>query len=304
CRLFKKINLKNCFTMNSEPQQTSTPNAPNTGLRNLGNTCYMNSVLQALFMATSVLLYFQSGTSYDITVSRHLIRSQHISTLDAFNSLITFIVYGFLAFSPIFVLICISISSFSLHDEERMTFLHCQRPSNVQDSKEQKTLIEKMFRGQMETSITCKTCLNISQNNDIFADLCLRRAPSLMERNQAGISITDLLNRSLAPETLEGDNRYACSICGSRQNAEKTMRIVEEPEYLTLTLMRFSYDRTLGAIRKLLDPVFIPATLLLPVETSSSLAGDVQPETRPSQQSYVQNATSYVLIYEKLSCEE
>lgn len=83
------------------------------------------------------------------------------------------------------------------------------------------------------------------------------------------MSVTDLLNYFLAPEILSGDNKYYCEKCASLQNAEKTMQIVEEPEYLILTLLRFSYDPKCHIRRKILDNVSLPLVLELPVKRAA-----------------------------------
>lgn len=82
-------------------------------------------------------------------------------------------------------------------------------------------------------------------------------------------SVTDLLNYFLAPEVLTGENQYYCESCASLQNAEKTIQITEEPEYLILTLLRFSYDQKYHVRRKILDNVSLPLVLELPVKRTS-----------------------------------
>ncbi|XP_019389950.1 PREDICTED: ubiquitin carboxyl-terminal hydrolase 38 isoform X1 [Crocodylus porosus] len=88
--------------------------------------------------------------------------------------------------------------------------------------------------------------------------------------NESTPSVTDLLNYFLAPEILNGENKYYCETCASLQNAEKTMQIVEEPEYLILTLLRFSYDPKCHIRRKILDSVSLPLVLELPVKRTAS----------------------------------
>ncbi|KFP39505.1 Ubiquitin carboxyl-terminal hydrolase 38, partial [Chlamydotis macqueenii] len=90
----------------------------------------------------------------------------------------------------------------------------------------------------------------------------------LIDKNT--LSVTDLLNYFLAPEILSGDNKYHCEKCASLQNAEKTMQIIEEPEYLILTLLRFSYDPKCHIRRKILDNVSLPLVLELPVKKATS----------------------------------
>nr|XP_009687578.1 PREDICTED: ubiquitin carboxyl-terminal hydrolase 38 [Struthio camelus australis] len=117
------------------------------------------------------------------------------------------------------------------------------------------------FSTEPNSENTTNSELNkVQDNRDISQRLVGKNTPS----------VTDLLNYFLAPEILSGDNKYYCEKCASLQNAEKTMQIIEEPEYLILTLLRFSYDPKCHIRRKILDNVSLPLVLELPVKRATS----------------------------------
>lgn len=62
-------------------------------------------------------------------------------------------------------------------------------------------------------------------------------------------------------ERLEGDNQYACGPCGARRDATRRIRLRQLPPILNLQLLRFVYDRTTWAKRKLKNTVLIPEVL-------------------------------------------
>lgn len=86
------------------------------------------------------------------------------------------------------------------------------------------------------------------------------------------LSVPDLVNYFLAPEILDEDNAYFCEKCSSLQRAERTMKVVSAPEYLILTLLRFSYDAKFHVRRKILDNVTIPTLMRLPVHVTPGKA--------------------------------
>ncbi|KAM4603530.1 ubiquitin carboxyl-terminal hydrolase 38 [Polymixia lowei] len=88
--------------------------------------------------------------------------------------------------------------------------------------------------------------------------------------NGPTLSVPDLVNYFLAPEILDEENAYFCDKCSSLQRAERTMKVVAAPEYLILTLLRFSYDAKCHVRRKILDNVTIPSLMRLPVHAPSS----------------------------------
>ncbi|XP_029454561.1 ubiquitin carboxyl-terminal hydrolase 38 isoform X2 [Rhinatrema bivittatum] len=373
--------LASCLSRLSGKSETGK-----TGLINLGNTCYMNSVIQALFMATDfrrhVLALNLNGCNSLMKKLQHLFAFLGHTQREAYAPQIFFEASRPPWFTPKSQQDCSEYLRFlldRLHEEEKtIRALSSLQPSEnmIMDSnchesasqiqpfsearykaarKEDKTLIEKMFGGKLQTSICCLNCKSTSQKEEAFTDLSLAFCPSfagvpvkgalcspkqkddecmvqvdtdiasptaepdlcnfrrevtdrevgLTEempeilpsvvnnvKNASGfckvpsnhciprkpesespLSVTDLLSYFLAPEILDGDNRYHCEKCASLQNAEKTMQIMDEPEYLILTLLRFSYDPKCHVRRKILDNVSLPLVLELPVKrTTSSLA--------------------------------
>ncbi|XP_026885696.2 ubiquitin carboxyl-terminal hydrolase 38 [Electrophorus electricus] len=324
-----------------------------TGLVNLGNTCYMNSILQTLFMATD---FRRHVLSLHLNGSNSLIKKlQVLFAFLAHTQRAAYAPRSFLDASrpPWFTVgsqqDCSEYLRFlldRLHEEEK-TFRALQMakprplPSNsgdIQDSPthsttdtslcfhpehvdvecDGRTLVERMFGGRLSTGIRCLQCHSLSEKEEPFTDLALAFCPSVrtaqgpvdqlgglgaingggegsegsvregvhprMERAGADpvLSLSDLVEYFLAPEVLEEENRYFCERCGSLQRAERTMTVVMAPEYLILTLLRFSYDATCHVRRKILDNVGIPLSLGLPVHWNPLHANSAPSSSSPS----------------------
>ncbi|KAM8976668.1 ubiquitin carboxyl-terminal hydrolase 35 isoform 2-T2 [Pelodytes ibericus] len=89
----------------------------------------------------------------------------------------------------------------------------------------------------------------------------------------SSLALSDLINHFLSPEMLTDDNKYHCETCVSLQDAEKVVELTTGPQYLIVTLLRFSFDLKAMKRRKILDNVSIPLVLKLPVHVA-----DTQPE--------------------------
>ncbi|MGH0177684.1 UNVERIFIED_CONTAM: hypothetical protein FKN15_075716 [Acipenser sinensis] len=162
-----------------------------TGLVNLGNTCYMNSVIQALFMASD----FRHRVL-------HLTQCDALSLMMKLQSLFAFLErsqrptispMSFLTAScpPWFNLgaqqDCSEYLKYlldSLHEEEKTNSNTIQNLSclsiagGIENSESTgRTLIQKMFGGKMVTRIRCLCCENISWREEVFTDLSLALPP-------------------------------------------------------------------------------------------------------------------------------
>lgn len=172
-----------------------------------------------------------------------------------------------------------------------------KKASKKEAEKPRRTLIENKFGGKMTTTVRCLNCGQESKKEEMFMDLPLAfpeyNASYVGQKSLAGgdsrmsssaqssqkhsvptippsedrncLHLNDLLKHFLQSEKLSGDNKYFCDNCGGLQEGERKIRLIETPEYLILTLLRFSYDARLQSRSKVFREVKYPKTLLVPV---------------------------------------
>ncbi|KAK4751648.1 hypothetical protein SAY87_005130 [Trapa incisa] len=228
---------------------------PPLGLRNLGNSCYLNSVLQCLTytppLANFCLRNLHSSLC-DSSVDGEKKRDCPFCILE--KRIARSLKVDLAQDAPSKILCCLQL--FAQHfrigrQEDAHEFLRyvidtchntCIRLKKLQQHQQRKgcseasigddsTIVKEIFGGSLQSQVKCSSCGSESKKIDEIMDISLDVLHSS--------SLKEALRKFFQPELLDGNNKYKCENCQKLVVARKQMLVFQAPNVLVIQLKRF-----------------------------------------------------------------
>lgn len=220
------------------------PAGPGSGMFNMGNTCYLNSTLQALFHTPALVNYLRYG-GHDAVCSSNGYSSCTICIMSA-------TLRGTQSQSPMkpikiyekLKVICKHLVHGRQEDAHEFlrylieslqkSYLISKKISlKIDNYSKETTPFNQIFGGYMRQDVTCLRCKYVSTTFQHFMDVLLDiRSADNIDAALAGYFRRENLG--------QGENMYKCEKCHQKVPATKQYKIERPPQVLCIQLKRFN----------------------------------------------------------------
>ncbi|KAG5950855.1 hypothetical protein E4U53_004310 [Claviceps sorghi] len=222
------------------------------GLRNLSNTCYLNSLFTQLFMNTQFRSFILSIEIEDQEDSQQLLfRTQKL--FGYMQESYQRYVDPYAVISSIRTYDDTPIDIHSQMDVDEFYNLLFDRWEGQLLEEGEKKKLRSFFGGQLVHQVKSKECEHISERLEPFSAIqCdIKGKSTLQESLQAYVD----------GEIMEGENKYKCSSCDRHVDAVKRACLKDVPDNLICHLKRFEFNLRTMQRSKINDYFSFPLSL-------------------------------------------
>lgn len=237
------------------------------GLRNLSNTCYLNSLFAQLFMNVQFRGIFLNSPSLDLSKQNLVselakvfafMQNSYEKSVDPSGAVEAITTYEGEQIDV----------SVQMDVDEFFNLLFDRLEGQIDGPARE--VFKSIYGGQLVQQVKSKECEHISERLEPFS--------AVQVEIKGKARLEDSLRAYVEGEVLQGENKYSCTSCGRHVDAVKRACLKDVPDNLIFNLKRFDYDIMTGMRAKVNDEFQFPDTLDIAPYTLARLSDDAEDE--------------------------
>ncbi|ETI27708.1 hypothetical protein G647_00157 [Cladophialophora carrionii CBS 160.54] len=249
----------------SHERQSLRTDVGYAGLKNLSNTCYLNSLFSQLFMNVQFREFFLNMIGADGSKQKLVTELAKVfaNMQNSYEKSI----------DPSFAVEAITTYegeqidvSVQMDVDEFFNLLFDRIEGQIDPSA--RGTFKSMYGGQLVQQVKSKECEHISERLEPFS--------AVQVEIKGKARLEDSLRAYVEGEVLQGENKYSCTSCGRHVDAVKRACLKDVPDNLIFNLKRFDYDIMTGMRTKVNDEFQFPDTLDMAPYTLARLSDEQQ----------------------------